>query len=362
MLTGNKGEWSELYVLLKLLAEGRLYAADDEVKRIEDMYFPILSIYRKESQDKYVEYDIPTDNPADEFQYITIHLNDEAVATVDRSRLSDEAKILYDRIIQGGDRAFAIPDMDDIMRTLLCERLAAPSHDKTDITLHIHDIQTGFDQLSGFSIKSELGSAPTLLNASKATNFIYRVEGITDADMEMINSFSNPRSKILDRISKIMEIGDMSYEGMASRKFANNLLFIDTEMDRLIAEALLIHYTENESSCEKVIQRLEENNPLEISRAGFYEFKFKKFLCSVALGMVPSREWDGMDESNGGYIIVNKDGDVLAYHIYNRDNFETYLLKNTKFERASTTRHDYASVYKGNDGKKYINLNLQIRF
>ena len=37
MLTGNKGEWSELYVLLKLLAEGRLYAADDEVKRIEDM-------------------------------------------------------------------------------------------------------------------------------------------------------------------------------------------------------------------------------------------------------------------------------------------------------------------------------------
>ena len=77
--------------------------------------------------------------------------------------------------------------------------------------------------------------------------------------------------------------------------------------------------------------------------------------------MMPSKEWNGKDESNGGYIIVNKSGDVLAYHIYNRDNFEAYLLNNTRFERASTTRHDYAEIYK--EGECYlINLNLQIRF
>ena len=28
MLTGNKGEWSEIYVLLRLLADGKIYAAD----------------------------------------------------------------------------------------------------------------------------------------------------------------------------------------------------------------------------------------------------------------------------------------------------------------------------------------------
>ena len=52
---------------------------------------------------------------------------------------------------------------------------------------------------------------------------------------------------------------------------------------------------------------------------------------------------------------------MLAYHIYNRDAFESYLLKNTKFEHASTSRHDYAYIFK--EGNRYfINLNIQIRF
>ncbi|HIT90097.1 MAG TPA: HpaII family restriction endonuclease, partial [Candidatus Merdenecus merdavium] len=48
MIKGNKGEWSELYVLLSLLAHGKLYAADDDVKKIDDVYFPVLKIFREE--------------------------------------------------------------------------------------------------------------------------------------------------------------------------------------------------------------------------------------------------------------------------------------------------------------------------
>ena len=32
-LSGNKGEWSELYVLLKLLSTGELYAADEKLQK-----------------------------------------------------------------------------------------------------------------------------------------------------------------------------------------------------------------------------------------------------------------------------------------------------------------------------------------
>jgi len=32
----NKGEWSEVYVFLKLLAEGKLYAADKDLNRMAD--------------------------------------------------------------------------------------------------------------------------------------------------------------------------------------------------------------------------------------------------------------------------------------------------------------------------------------
>ena len=77
--------------------------------------------------------------------------------------------------------------------------------------------------------------------------------------------------------------------------------------------------------------------------------------------MTPAKMWDGIDEANGGYIIVTAQGDVLAYHIYNRAFFEAYLLNQTKYERGSTTRPGFASLYK-EDGKIYMKLNLQVRF
>ena len=33
MISGNKGEWSELYVLVKLLSDGVLYQADIDLKK-----------------------------------------------------------------------------------------------------------------------------------------------------------------------------------------------------------------------------------------------------------------------------------------------------------------------------------------
>lgn len=49
-LSGNKGEWSELYVLLKLLSTGELYAADEKLQKIKDVYYPILKIIRQEDE------------------------------------------------------------------------------------------------------------------------------------------------------------------------------------------------------------------------------------------------------------------------------------------------------------------------
>ena len=355
-LSGNKGEWSEFLVFLKVLAEGRIYAADEDLNRIENMYYPVMSVIRKDVAG-IVDYEIHSENGG----YVVISVDDDPVGiTVARNELLEAAQVLYEKVCIGGNGAFEVPEMNSIMDRLLCTRIAAPASDKTDIQMTVHDIQTGYDKRVGFSIKSELGHSPTLLNASKATNFVYKIEGLADTDVETINEISG-RTKILDRIRSIFEIGSMVYSGMNNDTFAGNLSLIDTRMDELVANALLFYYRENASTCEEVVNKLENENPLKVSRCGFYEYKFKKFLCSVALGMVPSKEWDGRDEANGGYIIVNKNGEIVTYHIYNRDLFEDYLLKNTKFERGSTTRHDYASIYKENDNY-YMKLNLQIRF
>lgn len=37
-ITGNKGEWSEIYTLLKLLGEGKVYAGDQNLNRIQNLF------------------------------------------------------------------------------------------------------------------------------------------------------------------------------------------------------------------------------------------------------------------------------------------------------------------------------------
>lgn len=44
----NKGDWSEAYVFLKLLAEGRIYSGDEDLNKVLSVYMDVLKIYKKE--------------------------------------------------------------------------------------------------------------------------------------------------------------------------------------------------------------------------------------------------------------------------------------------------------------------------
>ena len=355
MITGNKGEWSEAYTLLRLLGLGRLYAADEKLNKIDNMYFPIMKIFREEQDNVKFEYTITDD------QRVEIYWNGNFVKSLKAMEFSIEANYLFNKIVEGGNRAFAISRTEVFLSSIGCHRLAAPSADKTDITMQLHDVQTGYNSICGFSIKSEVGSPPTLINASKSTNFIYRITGMSPADAAALNSIET-QTKIYDRMKLLFDrSSSVQFHATHSQTFAENLMLIDSRMTELLGYAMLYHYRDGLSTCAEVVKKLERENPLKFPRKGFYEYKFKKFLCAAALGMTPASNWDGIDEANGGYIIVTSDGNVLAYHIYNRAFFETYLLNNTKFERASTTRHNFAHVYEEN-GEMFMNLNLQIRF
>ena len=58
---------------------------------------------------------------------------------------------------------------------------------------------------------------------------------------------------------------------------------------------------------------------------------------------------------------MREDGEVLCFHLFNRNEFQNYLLSCTRFETDSTKRNDFESIYLKN-GKHYLKLNLQIRF
>ena len=94
----------------------------------------------------------------------------------------------------------------------------------------------------------------------------------------------------------------------------------------------------------------------------FYSRKVKNLICDIALGMTASNVWQAKLEITGGYIVVRSDGDVLCYHIYNRNEFEDYLLENTKFDTPSTTKFDFGKIETDLSGNKVFKFNLQIRF
>jgi hypothetical protein len=77
--------------------------------------------------------------------------------------------------------------------------------------------------------------------------------------------------------------------------------------------------------------------------------------------MTPAQPWTGDFQATGGYIIVKEDGEILCYHIYNHNEFQEYLFRNTRFETPSTGRYEFGTIYTEN-GKNYIKLNLQVRF
>lgn len=360
MLKGNKGEWSEVYVLLRLLADGKIFAADSDLNKLEDIFFPIIKIIRAEVVGEVKEY-FPGSN-------ISIYFNGEKIKEVPAEILNNEANELL-AVINNREStgAFSIEKTERFMDEIFCYRLSAPASDKSDITMELLDINTGYRPRVGFSIKSELGSSPTLLNAGKTTNFIYKVKHnypnmVNEANAIYRVSGGRNHTDVRGRISRITEEqGTLEYYDMNNRTFKDNLMLIDTSMDKIIATMLLYFYKDGISDCESMVNRLEQENPLNYGNINAYRYKFKKFLTAVALGMKPATVWDGLDETTGGYIVVTRDGNVLAYHIYNRNYFEEYLLKNTKYETASTSRHEFGEVYTDN-GEDFIKLNLQVRF
>lgn len=219
----------------------------------------------------------------------------------------------------------------------------------------------------GFSIKSQLGGDSTLLNASKATNFNFKVTGanLSDDEITAINSINPKRNKVIERVNAIKKKGaSLVFDKVDNSTFRNNLIMLDGDLPVIIANLLLEQLNTGVSTLKELAERITETNPLKYDieqTSPFYAYKIKHLLTSAALGMMPATAWSGRFDANGGYLVVKKDGEILCYHFYDRNRFEDYLFSNAYLERSSTTRHEYATIVKEIDGTLSFKLNFQVR-
>lgn len=357
MITQNKGEWSELYVFLKLLGDGILYAADSELNKKEELYYPLIEILRKENgQEKHYVKDGININITNE--------NGDFILSLPVVEFETKANQLLE-FIKKSDSTFSVPAIEEFMQIIKCSKVKADSIDKSDITLVLHDCKTYRNETFGFSIKSRLGGSSTLLNAGKPTNFVFEVFGdLEDSQIQEINTI-NTKSKLRDRLAKISEFGcRLKFRHLENETFNANLQMIDSLFPLIVSEFLLQYYSGNGNLICELTPKVRKINPCNFNtnlQHLYYEHKMKNFLTDVALGMTPATAWNGDFQATGGYIIVREDGEVLCYHIYNHNEFQEYLFNNTRLETPSTSKYDFGTLYKEN-GSLFIKLNLQVRF
>lgn len=357
-IKGNKGEWSEIYTLLKLLGEGKVYAGDQNLNRIKSLFYPIVMILRHEAENS-VNYRVEDRD---------IVIEDSAGNTllcIPAQHFLTNAEHLL-TAIRSGKGAFGVPTIEAFLDEIKCHSLKAKSRDKTDIHIVLHDRRTKINAEMGFSIKSQLGNPSTLLNASKATNFTFRVEGTHFSDEEIVSiNRMDGKQKVIDRMQAITHRGGrFVFEKIDNATFNNNLTLLDSDLPRLIGHLLLEQSASGCNTIKELVNQLQVNNPMgyDLAQASpYYTYKIKHLLTSTALGMMPATAWDGRFEANGGYLVVKSDGEIVCYHFYDRNRFEDYLYAAAYLERASTSRHEFGQLYRDEQKQLCFKLNLQIR-
>lgn len=376
----NIGEWSEVYIFFKLMSDRKVYVADKDMNRLKDVFLNIISIIREENKGK-------------EYRYFTgdvvkITLNGEEVATVDSARFIDNAKKVWDMIISKKDTTFSDQEVIDFLSSIFIQNISSPAQKKSeffggtaDIVLDTMDYRSGVNQIMGFSCKSDIDAAATLFNASgDNTNFEYEIVG--NFDDEKMSAFNGMFHEVTkkgvtkyevatgDRMRYLKDCGvGLRFVNPVKDVARQNLVRCGgIEMPKILGGMLKYYYFECGAASVGVEDAIKYLADTDYVGYGFddlydtYRVKIANLLYAMFTGLRFSKPWSGRSDVSGGYIVVKRDGDVVAFHSCIADEFKDFLIDKLKFEGPSCSRHKYMEIYKKDDGKYYLKLALQFRF
>ena len=355
--TKNKGEWTELLVFVKLLAEQKLFLSDKDLNKKVDSFNLKKVTTRNLDLDFYI-----IDKSTIQSKNSVTKENKQ----IDISELLSEKNLnlIKDSIINS-KKTFTIPQFNVIQKSLGFDIIkGGTSSQKSDIVLDIQNNEID-KQNEGFGIKSYLGSKPTLLNASGSTNFIFRVDDFDDLKIDEVNKIDT-RTKLKDRIIFIEKFGGkFQYIGAEKETMEHNLKISDSLMPNIVGHLLLGFYKKRISSITKIVDEIHRvgdlNKEINYGEKDSLEIKIKRLLIDVLLGFFAGKKWDGNYLANGT-IVMKKSGDCIGFHIIDSKSLKDYLFENISLDTPSTTRHRFGKLYKEKDGKLYFKLNLQLRF
>ena len=209
-----------------------------------------------------------------------------------------------------------------------------------------------------YSIKSSLGSPATILNSSSNTNFKYKVERISINQIKEINSIDT-RTKLLDRINKIAELGGIiSFDSVPSESFEYNLKMVDSNMPKYLGNALLYSYQKNNKDLKSIF--IDSNDFQDKTMA---LKKLGDLINAISFGFFPGHKWDGINTVTGGLLIVKENGEVCIIDlVYYKEEVQKYLISESKLDSPSSKRYKMLDLFEEKKETFFFTLNLQIRY
>jgi DNA (cytosine-5)-methyltransferase 1 len=299
----NKGEWSELIAGLLALKEGAIQLYNSEIK-----IFPTSISY-------------------DGLKFFS----KKDIQTIDLEKIYE--------ILNLNKGAFSLPPafLDSI------GFVKGGSKSKVDLVMNY---VLNRQNLNGsFGVKSLIAGKPSLLNASKATNFRFSVGNVTRS----VRSFK--AKDLLERIDR----SNIKFEHCLNQVFLENLKMIDSSLDTILAEILITYFQRGGSQ----IPELVENSFSQLNKQLQVKKRIKDFLYYVCVGMFPALPWNGKEQIVET-LLLSKVSELFCLHRIEIDTFKEYLYLNSFLDTASTTRHNFGSLFTIED-ENFLDLNILIR-
>lgn len=334
----NRGEWTEAYVFMRLLGEGRIYGASPELTKDDSTYIDIINIIRDERNKMLIFERFIDENKA----YVRASKDGESIKVVTAPELTQYAQVLYNKIKDfKANRVGCVTEVQDYLESLGIDSPKANLSDsakekygsKTDVIITSEDSLDHSRTTGGFSIKSHIGSSATLFNSSQTSGFTFKVVGCDERGMHELNA----KDGFLSILKDIKDRYSLEYVGCRNETFEQNISIVDSRMEEILSAAILVQasYYGDFGSCVKAIcNKVVELNPINVRNPQiFYPVKFKEFLFDAFAGMTASSIWNGRKRLTGGYIDVSRSGEMLYYRAISDDIFGNYLFENTYFDR-----------------------------
>ena len=189
-------------------------------------------IFRNEKNQEPKTFDITGAN------IVILDANNNTIKTVEDFNFPSKTLKIFEKIKQSEETTFEISEAQEVMDILLCKSIKADNNTKADIDAEIYDRVSNSISPLGFSVKSIVGGASTLLNEGKTTNFVFKINGLNAEHIESINAIDS-KSKVQDRIKAIVDNGgSLEFQNVARKEFEANLRKIDTVFPAFIAQML----------------------------------------------------------------------------------------------------------------------------